>query len=241
MQIWGLGRRFASALLDALAPPRCAACESFEPTASGYCAECGAPEALLDVACHIQGVPVFAGARYAEPVASAIQRFKYRGAPELCGALAALSVRGIDLLGIERSHVWVPVPLHPLRLAERGYNQAALLARELARAAHGRVDVRRIQRVRHTEQQAKRTRHARTENVSAAFAAREPAGTARRSERVVLVDDVVTTGATLGACIRALRAAGDEVVGCMAVAYADTRSPPAVSRAIAQQSESLWL
>ena len=221
MDILGYGRRFATALLGVLAPPRCLACEALEPLSSAYCAECGEPEPLLDIACQIQGVPVFAGARYAEPVASAIQRFKYRAAPELGGALAALSVRGIDLLGVEPEHVWVPVPLHPLRLAERGYNQAALLARELAQAAHGRVDARRLRRLRHTEQQAKRDRKARSENVALAFAAREPAGIRRRSHRVVLVDDVVTTGATLGACIRALRAAGDEVIGCMAVAYAE--------------------
>jgi ComF family protein len=130
-------------------------------------------------------------------------------------------VRGIDLLGIEPADLWVPVPLHPLRLAERGYNQAALLARELSRAARGRVDARRLQRLRHTDQQAKRNRQARSQNVALAFAAREPPGVSRHNRRVVLVDDVVTTGATLDACISALRAAGDELVGCMAVAYAD--------------------
>jgi ComF family protein len=220
-----LGRALASTVLDVLAPPRCAACEALVPEPCGYCAECGTPEPLLDVACHVLGTPVFAGARYAEPVASAIQRFKYRAAPELAAPLAALAHRGIDLLGIEPSHVWVPVPLHPLRLAERGYNQSALLARELSRVAGGRVDSRRLVRVRHTEQQAKRSRAGRMDNIAAAFAPREAAHTARRSARVVLVDDVVTTGATLGACISALRAAGDEVVGCMAVAFTDNTSP----------------
>jgi ComF family protein len=209
-------RRLVSTLLDVLAPPRCAACEALGPRASGYCRECGDPEPLLDVACHIARVPVFAGARYAEPVASAIHRFKYESAPELSTVLASLSVRGIDLLGIETSDVWVPVPLHPLRLAERGYNQSALLARELSRVARGPVDARRLCRVRHTEQQAKRDRRSRRQNVADAFAARDRAS----KRRVVLVDDVVTTGATLAGCIAALRAAGDEVVGCVAAAYA---------------------
>ncbi|HEY4104960.1 MAG TPA: ComF family protein [Polyangiaceae bacterium] len=216
--IWG--GALCATLLDVLAPRRCVVCEALDPKANGYCSECDEPEPLLDVALHIDGVPVFAGTRYAEPVASIIQRFKYRDSPELCRALASLSLRGIELLGIEPEHVWVPVPLHPLRLAERGYNQAALLARELARAAHGRVDARRLERVRHTEQQAKRDRKGRAENIADAFRARE---SRRNRQAIVLVDDVVTTGATLGACVRALRSAGDEVVGCVAVAFTDQR------------------
>ncbi|HKO53127.1 MAG TPA: phosphoribosyltransferase family protein [Polyangiaceae bacterium] len=218
-------RSLALPLLDLLAPPRCCSCEALEPEASGYCAECGEPQPLFDVACHIAGVPVFAGARYTEPLISAIHRFKYRSAPELAAALSRHAVRGIDLLGIEASDVWVPVPLHPLRLAERGYNQAALLARELSHIQRARVDARRLYRVRHTEQQAKRDRDGRTQNVAAAFRARSSASDgARQPPRIVLVDDVVTTGATVSACIEALRAAGDQVIGCVAVASATTYS-----------------
>jgi len=218
-----LARSLAGSLLNLLAPPRCLACEALDPEASGYCAECGEPQPLLDIACEIAGVPVFAGARYAEPLISAIHRFKYGSAPELCGALCRQAARGIDLLGIERTDVWVPVPLHPLRLAERGYNQAALLARELSSPQRARVDTRRLRRVRHTEQQAMRDRRGRAQNVAEAFRARSGASDrATQPRRIVLVDDVVTTGATLFACIQALRAAGDEVVGCVAVASAGT-------------------
>ncbi|MEP7052824.1 MAG: phosphoribosyltransferase family protein [Pseudomonadota bacterium] len=209
-------RAVVSTLLGVLAPPRCAACEALLPTVTGYCAECGTPEPLLDVALHIAGVPVFAGTRYAEPVASAIHRFKYNNAPELSAPLASLSARAVDLLGIESGDVWVPVPLHPQRLAERGYNQSALLAQELSQLGRGPVDARRLCRLRHTAQQAKRDRRGRGENVAHAFAARPRA----QRTRVVLVDDVVTTGATLSGCIAALRAAGDQVVGCVAVACA---------------------
>jgi ComF family protein len=214
---WAWPRALATTLLDVLAPRRCHSCEALEPRASGYCAACGAPEPLLDVACHIGGVPVFAGVRYLEPVVSAIHRFKYGSAPELSRALAALALRGIDLLGIEPGDVWVPVPLHPLRLAERGYNQSALLAAELSHTIRGRMEPRRLIRVRQTEQQAKRSRLGRSQNVSAAFGVRKRPS--RPGQRVVLVDDVVTSGATLAACISALRSAGDQVVGCMAVAY----------------------
>ena len=132
-----LARSLASGLLNVLSPQRCLACEALDPEGSGYCATCGEPQPLLDITCHLAGVPVFAGARYAEPLISAIHRFKYGAAPELCAALCRQAARGIDLLGIEPSDVWVPVPLHPLRLAERGYNQAALLARELAQHSAG--------------------------------------------------------------------------------------------------------
>lgn len=215
---WGkrvsaLGR----ALLEVLAPRRCVACEALAPPRSGYCEECGPPEPLRDVTLHLAGVPVFAGARYAEPLVSAIHRFKYGQAPELARDLAMLAHPGIDLLGIEPGAVWVPVPLHPLRLAERGYNQSALLARELSRVALGELDPRRLRRLRHTEQQAKRERNDRARNVAQAFVA---AQRARRAPSIVLVDDVVTSGATLAACIAALHAAGERVVGCVAVASA---------------------
>ena len=223
MRIASLGQVLLRLALEALAPNRCLGCEALEPRASGYCDDCGTPIPLLDVAFQLDGVPVFAGTRYAEPVISAIHRFKYGAEPELCGALSALSGRAIDLLGIEPGDVWVPVPLHPLRLAERGYNQAALLAQEFARLAHGKVDPRRLRRLRHTDQQAKRDRRERGENVARAFAVRER--TQGSGERVVLVDDVVTTGATLAACIDALRARGDQVVGCVAIAHADTIRP----------------
>ena len=217
MKLWESVQRVGWAALDLLAPSRCLGCDGLEPSASsGFCVECGAPEALLDVACHLDAVPVFAGVRYAEPVVSAIHRFKYGGAPELAQPLSAWSARGIDLLGIEASDVWVPVPLHPLRLAERGYNQSALLARELSRWSRGRVDARRLRRLRNTEQQAKLDRQERAANVASAFAVRQ---NSRGPSRVVLVDDVVTSGVTLSACIRALQAAGDRVVGCVAVAH----------------------
>lgn len=218
MKIWHCARRVGQAALDLLAPSRCLGCEGLDPAGeAGFCAECGAPEPLLDVACHLDAVPVFAGVRYAEPVVSAIHRFKYGGAPELAPTLSAWSARGIDLLGIEASAVWVPVPLHPLRLAERGYNQSALLASELSRIARGRTDARHLRRLRNTEQQAKLNRQERAANVAAAFAVRQ---NARGSRQVVLVDDVVTSGVTLTACIRALHAAGDRVIGCVAVAHA---------------------
>ncbi len=106
----------------------------------------------------------------------------------------------------------VPVPLHPRRLRERGFNPATLLARALARERRVRLDPVALRRVRDTPSQTHLGRRARRRNVRGAFVAR-----ARVPPRVWLVDDVVTTGSTLGEAARALRRAGARsVVGICA-------------------------
>jgi ComF family protein len=151
---------------------------------------------------------------YAPPFDAIIQRFKYQGRPDLARGLASL----LRFAPIGPGDLVVPVPLHPKRLAERGYNQAALLAGALARPNGARVGARALTRMRDTPHQASLARAERLANVSAAFRARQPA--AVRGRRVVLVDDVVTTGATAAACIRALRGAGADVCMVLAVAAA---------------------
>jgi ComF family protein len=99
----------------------------------------------------------------------------------------------------------VPVPLHPARLRQRGFNPAALLARALARARGVPLAPRALERVRDTPSQTGLHRRARARNVAGAFRVRPGA---RIPARVWLVDDVVTTGATLREAARALRRAG---------------------------------
>jgi ComF family protein len=110
----------------------------------------------------------------------------------------------------------VPVPLHPRKLAERGYNQSALLARALGRELRWRVRERALRRCRDTQAQAELGRNARLENVSGALIEREEL----EGMRVVLVDDVVTTGATASVCREALGRAGAIVIAVAAVARA---------------------
>ncbi len=106
----------------------------------------------------------------------------------------------------------VPVPLHPRRLRARGFNPATLMARSLARHFRVRLDPVALRRVRDTPSQTGLDRRARRRNVRGAFVAR-----ARVPPRVWLVDDVVTTGSTLGEAARALRRAGARsVVGICA-------------------------
>jgi len=125
------------------------------------------------------------------------------------------------------SDVAVPVPLHPARRRSRGFNQASLLAREL-----GRPVVEALRRTRHTRRQVDMRAEARLLNVSGAFALRRRDRWKMRWRgrphplaglTVVLVDDVCTTGATLEACARELKAAGAVSVGALTAARVSTR------------------
>jgi ComF family protein len=109
----------------------------------------------------------------------------------------------------------VPVPLHPRRLAERGYNQAALLAVAMGRQACLKVSTGQLSRVRQTQAQARLDRRQRAQNLRDAFCV---SGLSR--SRIILVDDVVTTGHTVDACARVLLAADNDVVGVLCCALA---------------------
>jgi len=134
----------------------------------------------------------------------AIHRFKYSNRPSLAIPLGRLMACYWDEHPIP-SDVIVPVPLHLQRLRERGYNQAALLAQELSKSTGLPLWDGALKRVRQTRPQVELSAEERRENVKGAFLCLE-----RRvqGKRVLLVDDVCTTGATLEACSEALRAGG---------------------------------
>lgn len=152
------------------------------------------------------------GFKYPEPgpggldpsPAAACAELVRRAAGRAAGALGA--VEGV-----------VPVPLHRRRLVQRGMNPATELARAAARHLGCPVDPMALERRRNTPSQTGLPRRARLANVRGAFRARHPV-----PERVLLVDDVVTTGATLEAAAAALRAAGARVVAAACAA----RTPP---------------
>lgn len=113
--------------------------------------------------------------------------------------------------------VIVPLPLHPRRLAQRGYNQADLLGRALAHKAHIPCAVGAVARVRDTASQVGLSARERHDNVNGAFAVTAAWVVGKT---VLLVDDVYTTGATLNACAEALRGAGAAAVYGLTAAYA---------------------
>lgn len=191
--------RLLDPLLDLVFVPACAACDAVLAEPLPFCAAC---------ALSIDAAPpgeVAAPYLFGGELATALRRLKFHGRREVARAIAPLlgpalaaAAAGCDLL--------VPVPLHRRRLRQRGYNQAALLLRHTRRYATLPVDTLSLRRVRATLPQTGLDRDARRRNVDSAFAVVRPRRIAGRS--ILLVDDVVTTGATLAAATAALRAAG---------------------------------
>lgn len=187
------------------------------------CAACPAPsgDALFCAACEVTVLPPSGAERavaaYGGAASLAVIAMKYAGrvdlAPRLGAAMARIAapLRGsIDVV--------VPVPLHPRRLAERGFDQAALLASPVAAALGVPRRVRALERLRDTPRQASLDRSARAANVVDAFRAHR---TQIEGRRVLLVDDVRTTGATLSAAALALREAGARQVVSLVFASKD--------------------
>lgn len=142
--------------------------------------------------------------RYDGVLEQAIRLFKYRRKDALADPLADLMLVWADRL--PPVDVVMPVPLHPARLRAREFNQSLLLANRIARRLGLPLSFERLERVRETRPQTELDRADRARNVRRAFAVRDPEGLEGR--RVLLVDDVLTTGATVNDCARALRRAG---------------------------------
>jgi ComF family protein len=147
----------------------------------------------------------------------AIHELKYRGRRRLAGRLAEALLEEPAVRALaSTSDLLAPVPLHPRRLRERGFNQAALIAGEIARRTGRPSCDDTLVRRRDTAPQAGLTAAERRRNVADAFAVRRRALVAGRV--VTLVDDVLTTGATAFACARALREAGAREVRMLSLA-----------------------
>ncbi|HEY7203666.1 MAG TPA: ComF family protein [Methylomirabilota bacterium] len=241
----GLWHRWTGALLDLVFPPFCAVCraalsearrgplcvpcwEALERIGPPWCRTCGTPmtaalratDAPRCGECR-RRPPVFAyaraGARYGDVAREALHALKFKGRRGLAAPLADLIVEGgIAQLPMGRPDLLVPVPLHPRRQRERGFNQASLLARRIGQAwsVPARDDL--LTRVVATASQTALESTARRSNVRNAFRLRHPEPV--RGRHVIVVDDVLTTGATVSECVVTLRAGGATTVGVLTVA-----------------------
>jgi len=229
----GVVSRAARMATDLLFPPRCGlcgrdatllcdACIAALPVAEGRrCERCWMPVQSANLCAHCRETPpTFASLRASFVMDAGARRLahelKYEGLTSLAEPMGRVM---FERLVRPEADLVVPLPLHRSRERSRGYNQAALLAREIARHTGVPLDVRAARRVRATAPLVKTMhREERLAIVRGAFSARRDAVEGRE---IVLVDDVVTTGATLDACCEALLEAGAATVRCVTWARAD--------------------
>lgn len=230
-----MNRKFTDNLADLLFPPRCILCDSILPfgergichtcqqalpwVEEPRCLKCGreieSEEAEYCLDCtkrpgrYIRGYPLF---RYAGSVPDSLYRLKYGGRRENAAYFGGLMGRkfGAEFarIGIE---ALIPVPVHPARLKKRGYNQAELLARGLAKETGIPMIPDLLLRTGKTLPQKELTPEERKKNLRKAFS-KNPAWTGQVPGIVLLTDDIYTTGATIEACTEILLESGVRAV-----------------------------
>jgi ComF family protein len=210
--------------LDALFPEGCAHCQAQLTTPGNLlCERCADAVVPGPYRREVSGVPALAPFAYCEPVRHALHRFKFQNHPELGRRFGRLMAPLMAELPNWQTLQLVPVPAHPVRVVERGYNQAALLAGAVAGQTGLRHVSHWLRRTRLGEQQSRLGGQQRRCLEADDFVVRG-AGPRRP---VCLVDDVLTTGSTVAACIACLRAAGADVAGVLTIAQVE--GPPPAS------------
>ncbi len=190
-----------------MTPPLCECCGR-EVGAGNRCQDCARARPRID--------GIRACSRFEGAVRHAVHRLKYNGQRGLAEPLANFLEKTAH--GLPGADAIVPVPLHPSRQRQRGYNQSALLSRELGRRL-GLPVVDAVCRVRQTQDQIGLARRQRQDNVKGAFACPQPELASARN--LLLVDDVCTTGSTMVACAEPLLRAGAASVWGLVVARQD--------------------
>lgn len=235
-------KKLGLAVLDALLPPQCLTCDQGVETQGQFCVRCfskiGFITAPFCSACAVpfayaaqavdglcprcaQSRPGWSRARaamrYDEHSRRLILPLKHADRTDLVGPLARMMVRaGADILA--EADLVVPVPLHPSRLRARRFNQAGLLAQAIGRHCNVAVCVNALVRLRATSPLGHLNATQREATLDQVIAPRRGLSARLAGRRVVLVDDVLTTGATAAACTEALRTAGVATVDVLVAA-----------------------
>lgn len=229
-------------LIDLIFPPLCAFCGTplAEDEGGEICPGClGSVRFISPPICPTCGVPFdsqsgddhlcgqclqgkwhFGSARalglYDGPIREAIHALKYEGKSFLAKPLVGLLDRAYPFIDYGSYDLLVPVPLHPKRLRERGFNQALVLARAIGRKAEVPCTGFVLRKTRPSAPQIDLSPKEREKNVKGSFAVADP--TKVRGKRVLLIDDVMTTGSTVNECARVLLKAGAGWVGVFTMA-----------------------
>ncbi len=234
-----------TALAELLFPPLCLSCSSIllERKGHSFCSECYSRIRFITAPfCPVCGIPYPAeespdhvcgdcilsrrhigAARslgvYESVLLEAIYAFKYGGNLTLGESLGRLMANhDYPAFRIGGYSLVIPVPLHPRRLRQRGFNQSVILARVVAKRHGIAMEFRTLRRIVDTESQAGLKKEERRSNIRNAFAITEPERV--RGKHILLIDDVYTTGSTLGECARTLLKGGAEAVGALTLARA---------------------
>ncbi|WP_354044139.1 ComF family protein [Devosia sp. UYZn731] len=234
-------RRVGGFVLDQLYPPVCLGCEAPIAASDGLCGACfGKLRPITAPLCRVLGLPFevslgldalsaeaiaepppFGRARaaviYNEVARTIVSRLKYGDRPELARFCARLMAgAGHELWGSDA--LLVLVPLHPSRQRERRYNQSGELAAAIGKLTGVAVDLHLVRRVKRTRQQVGLSSDGRARNVAGAFSVHPDLLARLRGRRVVLVDDVYTTGSTVKAVTRTLLKGGASEVDVISFA-----------------------
>lgn len=222
---------FFQAGLDVLLPSRCEVCTAELAEDMVLCGACWQALYFIDgPICYRTGAPLpftlgpetvslaammkpprydraRAAVHYKETARMLVHRLKFHDRPEVAALLVSYMMRaGADLLA--ENPIIVPVPLHFSRLLRRRYNQSAELARRLAKTTQCAYNPRLLRRVKRTSPQVGLTRVMRRDNLRGAFSVATDSKNDIKNKKVLLIDDVMTTGATVEACATVLRRAG---------------------------------
>lgn len=230
------------ALLDVILPPVCHICHSFIPDAGELhiCGSClGRLQLVSPPLCTLCGIP-FSGAGdnhrcgactvepphfdaarahflYEDPIRELIHSFKYTRSIHRRLPLALLALEGIRPIAAAcNPDMVVPVPLHRSRLRERGFNQAILLGGIVSQRLALPMVADALMRTRATEAQIKLSATERRTNVKGAFSVKKPVQVA--GKKILLLDDVMTTGSTMNECAKELKKAGAAAVFAVTIA-----------------------
>lgn len=225
------GNKNLKSAFESILPSRCNLCLAPDP--GGYCLRCQSLLPWLERGCHHCGRELSEGIvcgrcqrnptafdnavvpfKYLDPISSHIQRLKYDRRLSVAPALGKILAMQVIRQSVHLPDALIPVPLHMARLKQRGFNQANLIAESVGRLLGIPVDYRIISREKATTSQTNLDRQLREKNVHNAFAV----SVKERYDAIAVIDDVITSGATIGTVCSALRSNGYTRISAWAVA-----------------------